>query len=77
MLMRNFLMLGVPAVVLLSTAVCLSEPPTPNPCGSDRVAQEIAALIRQLGDPSFPVRQAATERLLDLPEAAPALRQAL
>ncbi len=71
--MRHLLILVLlPALCLTSLA---ADPPSaPAP---ERAAQEIAALIRQLGDQNFEVRQAATERLLERPDAAPALRKAL
>jgi hypothetical protein len=50
-------------------SLCRGEdPPAPS-------ARQVEELIRQLGSPKFPEREAATRKLMDLPAAAPALRK--
>jgi PDZ domain len=74
---RHLLLVGLPLALCLLAALCLADPPTPSSGESDRNAPEIAEWIRQLGDTSFAVREAASKRLMEREDAAPALRRAL
>src|SRR6476620_4243249 len=65
---------------LLSLAGCVVSLPVLGYCAPAPAApsEDIPALIRQLGDPDFRHREAATQRLKEIGKpAAPALREAL
>jgi PDZ domain len=74
--MRCLLSLSLLPVLWLVAAVCPADPP-PAAAEPERTAPEIAEWIRHLGDESFAVREAATKKLMEREDAAPALRQAL
>ncbi len=64
--------LGLVAALALTSPVAL-----PAAGEKDGPGREVEELIRQLGDKQFPIREAATRRLMELPQAIPALREAL
>jgi hypothetical protein len=70
-------LISLAVVLFLGAALSAADPPPPAPARPEGTAPDVEALIRQLGDPSFELRQAASEKLTDRPEAIPALRKAL
>ncbi len=73
---RFLLSCTLPALGVLAT-LGLASPAVPRPSTQAEPPAEVAELIRQLGDKRPAVREAATRRLLELKNAAPALRAAL
>jgi hypothetical protein len=72
------LLVACVAAVSVSTLLCVA--PSRLPCLAEEptdAKQDLDGLIAQLGSESFEVREAATRRLMQREEAAPALRRAL
>jgi hypothetical protein len=62
----------VPLATTAGSAALVSQPPAPRPAAEE----QIVGWVRQLGDPDFAVREAATRKLMRHPKAFPAVREA-
>ncbi len=74
---RSSLLWSLPALGILASLGLAAFPGEPARGTRDRSRQEVVQLIQQLGDKRPAVREAATRRLLQMEDAAPALRAAV